>query len=122
MKNSLLEDILNEYKLVAIKETNTRLELHIRHDNNIHVGDLVQCFDGSGMTTIDGQKVYVVDKIDEVEIYNLPAKVIATNQYNKSDIVYLWNKEYQYLQDIIIEVKGRQFRTCSKFVRKISQE
>ena len=99
----------------------------------ISVGDQVKLIDGSGLTLASPQhgddgEVFIVNAYyylthSKKPLKELSFKVIETSVTNHILLYDSANKHIEhsmYLQDILIEVNGTRFRTCSAFVQKLN--
>lgn len=98
---------------------NLKIERHI--DTNIKVGDKVIFRDGSALHCITHpDRSFIISSAYE-EIFgvadpmrDLPFTVVETGVEDYIDTFEICNAAY--LQDIVVEYNGVQFRTCSQFV------
>lgn len=98
---------------------NLKIERNI--DTNIKVGDKVRFRDGSALHCIThpDRSFIIHNPYEEVfgvpdPMWDLPFTVVETNVEDYIDTFEICNTAY--LQDIVVEYNGVQFRTCSKFV------
>ena len=100
-------------------------ELFTHVNSEIKKGDIVKLIDGSGLSLKENELYsnnknhYIVFEYPELG-FELPLKeyhfiVVETNITNR---VGGGSYDYKYLQDIIVECNGIQFRTASDFVSK----
>lgn len=110
-----------------MKNYSYRLEEHI--DNKIKVGDVVKLTDGSALTL---KKAQVGDKGEFHIVHSYPlftgkeeilkdieCMVVETGV---EDYVCMGVLDIVRIQDIVVQCGNAKFRTCSKFVKKLSEE
>lgn len=96
-----------------------KIERYINPD--IKVGDKVRIKDGSALhcITYPDRSFIIHNPYEEVfgvpdPMWDLPFTVVEANVEDYIDTFEICNTAY--LQDIVVEYNGVQFRTCSKFV------
>lgn len=90
-------------------------------NKEIKVNDVVKLIDGSALTCVDENKdIYIV--LPYPKLTNSEKKLkdlfFTVLQTNVTDFICVYESESTYLQDLLISVNGKKFRTCSQFVTK----
>lgn len=93
-------------------------------NDEIQVGDIVRVVDGSSFSAeSESQELFIVFEYPKLTNSELKIKDIDFEVVQKSVSDYVCSGACgtAYLQDLVISINGKKFRTASKLVRKLSE-